>query len=273
VNGTSDAPATGSRRLANSRLAIVLAGVLVMLYIVLPPHSLVAKADLIGYGICHQDPARSYFVGGTQLPLCARCSGTYLGGLVTLVILLVRKQRRHAGMPTTVALSVFAAGFAFFAIDGANSYASYIPWLPHLYTPDNRLRLASGLLCGAGMVGVLVPLFNYSVWRRPEEATILGGRGLLAVLAALGLTYLAVTQARGWMYYPLAFLSVAGVALVLTMVNGLLALLLLRRERQAEGWLDAVFVLGAGVLLTAAELGGMSSLRYVLERSAGLRPI
>ncbi len=272
MNGLSDGPAAGSRRLADARLAVALAVALFVVYVAVPPYDFVAKVNLIGYGICSQDPNHSFFVGGTQLPLCARCTGTYLGGLTSLLFLLARRQRRNSGMPTPVALSVFVFGFVFFAVDGINSYAGLIAWLPRFYTPDNRLRLISGLLCGAAMMGVLVPLFNYTVWRTASSAAILDGRGLLAMLAGLGLVYVAVTRAEGWMYYPLALLSVLGVVLVLMTVNGLLALLLLRRERRAEGWGDAAFVLGAGLLLTAAELGGMSSLRYIVERSAGLWP-
>lgn len=30
--------------------------------------------------ICHQRPERSFFVAGQQLPVCARCTGLYVGG-------------------------------------------------------------------------------------------------------------------------------------------------------------------------------------------------
>jgi len=30
--------------------------------------------------LCHQDPARSFVLAGTTLPVCARCLGFYLGG-------------------------------------------------------------------------------------------------------------------------------------------------------------------------------------------------
>ena len=41
------------------------------------------KADHIGYAVCHQISVRSYFFGDHQLPLCARCSGQYLGALLS----------------------------------------------------------------------------------------------------------------------------------------------------------------------------------------------
>src|SRR5215510_6838555 len=33
----------------------------------------------IGALICHQRPERSFFIHGLQLPVCARCTGLYIG--------------------------------------------------------------------------------------------------------------------------------------------------------------------------------------------------
>ena len=38
-----------------------------------------------GNVICHQLPERSFFLDGRQLPVCARCTGLYLGGAAGLV--------------------------------------------------------------------------------------------------------------------------------------------------------------------------------------------
>lgn len=39
----------------------------------------------VGSLICHQRPDRSFFLYGHQLPVCARCTGLYLSGLVGLL--------------------------------------------------------------------------------------------------------------------------------------------------------------------------------------------
>ena len=39
----------------------------------------------IGGVICHQLPERSFFLDGHQLPVCARCTGLYLGGTAGLI--------------------------------------------------------------------------------------------------------------------------------------------------------------------------------------------
>src|SRR5262245_28340583 len=32
--------------------------------------------------VCHQRPERSFYLAGAQLPVCARCLGLYVGGLL-----------------------------------------------------------------------------------------------------------------------------------------------------------------------------------------------
>ncbi|MGQ9553069.1 MAG: DUF2085 domain-containing protein [Anaerolineae bacterium] len=226
--------------------------------------------NLIGYGICHQEAARSFSLGGQQLPLCARCTGTYLGAIVSMAVILASRRRRASGLPTPVPLAVFMAGFAFFAVDGANSYAHITSRLPHLYTPDNRLRLLSGLSCGAGLAAILIPLFNYSVWHNPTEGPILDWRGLPFIVGGLAIMFLAVVWGPEWFYYPLALMEAVGVVLVLSTVNGLLAWLLGRREQQAYRWRDTLPLFSIGFLMMAVEIGGMGYLRYVLETATPL---
>jgi uncharacterized membrane protein len=37
-------------------------------------------------GICHQIPERSFFIFGYQMPLCARCTGIFLGSILFLML-------------------------------------------------------------------------------------------------------------------------------------------------------------------------------------------
>lgn len=47
--------------------------------------------------ICHQQPERSFFWQGQQLPICARCTGLYLSAIVAFGIWLM--WRFTAGRP------------------------------------------------------------------------------------------------------------------------------------------------------------------------------
>ena len=64
------------------------------------PHrhpSFLASAAVYGLAslICHQQPDRTFHVWGAQLPVCARCTGLYVGAAVgALVAVLLAHQRR-----------------------------------------------------------------------------------------------------------------------------------------------------------------------------------
>src|SRR5262245_40935798 len=60
---------------------------------VLAPGSLQFKLDVLGFGVCHQLLSHSLIIGGHPLPVCARCTGIYLGALVTWVFLQVLHPR------------------------------------------------------------------------------------------------------------------------------------------------------------------------------------
>jgi uncharacterized membrane protein len=50
----------------------------------LAPHTLFPAGALI----CHQRPERSFFVGGAQMPVCARCTGLYVGAALAAPVAL-----------------------------------------------------------------------------------------------------------------------------------------------------------------------------------------
>jgi len=54
----------------------------------------------IGRLVCHQLPARSFHLWMTSLPVCARCTGIYVGAAVAAVTLLFVPAR--GGRPRTV---------------------------------------------------------------------------------------------------------------------------------------------------------------------------
>jgi uncharacterized membrane protein len=57
----------------------------------------VALIFAIGSVVCHQLPDRSFFVDGRQLPVCARCTGLYLGAAMGfagwLIVRVIRGWR------------------------------------------------------------------------------------------------------------------------------------------------------------------------------------
>lgn len=58
------------------------------------PAAVAAATYLIGGVVCHQRPDRSFHPGGVQMPVCARCTGLYLGGAAGVLVAAGRRRRR-----------------------------------------------------------------------------------------------------------------------------------------------------------------------------------
>src|SRR3990172_4039303 len=88
-------------------LVFLAVGLVFLGWLLSTPSGLLGKADAIGYAVCHRIDLRSFHLGARQLPLCARCSGMYLGALVAFVGLLAQGKARFGGFPRTALLVMF----------------------------------------------------------------------------------------------------------------------------------------------------------------------
>lgn len=228
----------------------------------LPPAHPLDKADRYAYAVCHRLPEHSYFIAGRQLPLCARCSGTYLGTLAGLGILLARGRGRAGRFPARQFLPVFGVFMAAWVVDGLNSYLAFFLGAAPLYEPTNLLRLITGALEGLVIAAYLLPLFNISVWATAGERPVLERWSDLGWLLAAGAAVVGLVASE-WppLLHPLALLSGAGVVLLVGLVGGMFVLLILRREGQARSWREAVLPLTAGLILGLLALTAIAWMR------------
>jgi uncharacterized membrane protein len=250
---------------------VLLAVLTLVFFTLLPPSSILGKADVVGYGICHRIPERSFFLNGHQLPLCARCTGTFLGVLVGLTAMVLLRRGRASGMPPTSVLAILVVFTAVWVFDGVNSYLTFFPGAPHLYEPQNVLRLATGLLNGITLIAFAFPIFSFTLWREPTRERVFKSPWEIAALLPV-LAFLAwIIQAEiGFLLYPLAILSSLGVLLMLTIINSMVVMVVLRREGYARNWLQALTPLAIGAALAILELTGMVLLRAYLTITWGL---
>lgn len=94
---------------------------------------------------CHQRADRSFALLGEVLPVCARCTGLYLGAFVASVVLpLVRSPR------ALVPAWVLVAAAVPMAIDLGLEHLAGI-------APNALARLVTGLVLGAATVAFLLP--------------------------------------------------------------------------------------------------------------------
>jgi len=108
------------------------------------PEPLAAVIYVIGSGVCHQRPERSFHLFDAQLPVCARCAGIYAGAAAGAALAIMggwrtgdrdRRLMTIAAVPTV--LTVVAE------------------WVG-LWHPGNPARALAGLVLGTVVSAVLV---------------------------------------------------------------------------------------------------------------------
>ena len=257
-------------------LVIIPAFALVVTFLAFTPRDLIvyagnwllAKPYMVGYAVCHQIPSHSFIIGDRALPLCARCTGTFMGALVGFFgQAVVLRRKRVSEFPPPLILVVLVLFTMLWAGDGLNSYMGTIVRGPHLYRPLHELRLLTGALNGLTMSALVWPAFNVTLWRHPvPEPNIRGLRDLgvlvLLELSMVGLVLLAVYAQWDWLLYPLAWLGALGVLALLTSVNTLLVLIVIQRENVVERWRDALVPLVVGFAVGMVQVSLIGAVRY-----------
>ena len=246
-------------------LVIALAIATLVTFIVATPGGLLSEMDMVGYAVCHRIKERSFVIAGRQLPLCARCTGTFIGALVGFFgQAVVLRRRRAAEFPSPFVLAILIGFTLLWATDGLNSYMTLIN-APHVYEPRNWLRLTTGALQGLTMSALVYPVLNFTLWRNPvPERTIRNLRELgILILLQVGLIGLVLTE-WDFLLYPLALLSAVGVLTLLTCINSMLVLMITRRENVVDTWRGSIIPLLAGLTLSLIQIGVIDLIRYAL---------
>lgn len=245
-------------------------GVIVAIWFI-APGGLLDKADRVGYAVCHQIPIRTPFFDGRPLPLCARCSGQFLGALGGLALLIALGRGRAGRLPPRPVIVVLLGFIAAWAVDGFNSYLTLFPGAPHLYEPHNILRTTTGAMQGVALISLALPFFNVTLWAQPSpRPTIANLREVAALLLLIGLIVAAVGSEWAPLLYPLALLSAAGTLMMLALVMTMLVTLALRRDGRAEDWRDALPLLVGGLALALLMVLAINLLRAWLTAELGL---
>jgi uncharacterized membrane protein len=226
---------------------------------------ILTAADYAGYAVCHRITERSFTVAGRQFPLCARCTGMFLGVALTFVVLLLARRGRWSDLPPFPVMAVLIGFIGLMGIDGVNSYSHFFPNLPHLYEPRHGLRLLTGMGTGLAMGSIIFPALAQTLWweqeRRPSLANL---RELAGLVLLAGVVILLVLSNLQPVLYVLALVSAAGVVTILASINCVLLLILIRRDAQATTWWQAAVPLAAGVALAVLQIAAISFARYSL---------
>jgi uncharacterized membrane protein len=223
---------------------------IIALFVVAPPQGLWEKARLIGYALCHQMPDRSFFFHEHQSPLCARCTGMYLGVLLGLIFLVVRRRTHAARLPGAAIISMLIGFITIMGIDGINSTISIIPGAPQLYHTTNVHRIVTGTLYGLAIAMLFIPVLSSAIWKRPSgDRTVKNWRELaILVVIAFAIDAVVLTEAD-WLLYPVTILSIVGPLLLLGFMGAVIVLTVRNLVNVVERWQQLILPLMSGIAL------------------------
>ena len=222
-------------------------------------------ADWLGYAVCHRITERSFIINGRQFPLCARCTGMYLGAALSLIILWLAGRSRYAALPRLPILLTLLGFIVIMGIDGINSYSHFFPNAPHLYQPRNWLRLLTGMGTGLAIGSIILPALAQTLWREPNfRPSLANGRELVGLIVVGTTAVLLILSNQPHILYVLAIISAGGLLAIVTVLNTVMVLIITRREGQAQTWQQASLPLLIGLILTIIELSAISYLRFSL---------
>lgn len=244
-------------------LLFIVFGGLLIVWLEFAPPGFFAKIWAIAASVCEQNPAHTLEFSGRLLPLCARCTGTFLGALVSLSYLFVwGRAERAPRLWKSLLLGVFAAAFV---LDGANSTLATFFLKYSLYIPNNTLRFITGMGMGTA-VGVLIwPIWNDTVWSGSQERPLFSHRLAFPGLLLLETAVAAVVLIRvDWLYVPTAVFSVLAIPVLITSIYSLLWIVGLKKENQVNCWKELIRFVELGAICMIVQVGLIDLLRYIL---------
>jgi hypothetical protein len=171
-----------------------------------------------------------------------------------------------------VILGVFFSSMVF---DGINSTLQTIG--SPLWDTTNVIRLFTGALAGVAVAFVFYPVFNMSIWHPSIlkwQSSVESPLQLVGYMSIVGLLVALVLSMEDWLYYPIAFLSLGGMLILLTLANTMIILTISRREGTFITFSAALTPLLIGLLIALVELTllalARSSLAPYLQNDIGM---
>ena len=119
-------------------------------------------------------------MGGLQMPMCARDTGTYLGFLVVIGLFLFRKRFDRAMLPDKAVLTASFVGVGFYMFDALSSYLGF-------RSTSNDLRLLAGLAFGSGTAFLLLSVAGIVLFKASEKSRTFTYRDLMIIYPLLAL--------------------------------------------------------------------------------------
>ena len=264
-----------------SYVGLILAVLGGLAFLILTPGGFLRKLDVIAAAVCHRRPSHSFIVAGRQLPLCQRCTGTFTGALIGILVQWgIWRRRRSIRFPRWPVFVLLVIVAAVWGLDGLNSTTADA--YPHAlvdslvdrpegigllgYRPQPWLRVTSGALMGMAMSILLVPAFNQTLWSDGiAKRTLRSWRelGLLTLieLGIAGTILLLVAWSSGVALILISIVSVSGVLAMFMLLGAMTVALILEERARITSWRAAWGPIAWGVVFALAVTATMVIVR------------
>ena len=97
----------------------------------------------VGHFICHQRPERSFALWATLMPVCARCTGIYIGAACAAIGLTLRRRPIHLERGAVIAAALPMAATLVYE------------WTTGVM-PSNGIRALTGVVVGSVVAAVVI---------------------------------------------------------------------------------------------------------------------
>ncbi len=221
--------------------------------------------EIVGFSVCHQLDSRSLIFGETVNPICSRCAGIYIGFVVAAVILFIMFRKKQSELPPLYIMIILAVFFISTIIDGLSSYLG-------LYETNNIIRFTSGTLCGAAIIAVLYPVFNFQYYRKPSRKRIFARPFTFIIFCLILAAFIIFSLLRpSWLGSFYYYFSGVSVILTFFFVSLTMIFLIPGFSQKAGRLFTRHLVIPSilALLLTALELFIAYSMHRLMDRFAG----
>lgn len=233
----------------------------IFLYVLLFPHkniNLMQIPDIlykIGYSICHQIPERTFFVFGQPMPLCSRCTGIYLGVIISFAFYFFTNTRKGKNsLPPPLFVNIASLFFAI--VMGVNALTDSFGFGSY----GNDFRFITGILFGFILPYYLLTALNYSKKFNSKNKHIISIEQYLLLLATVFAASFLVLFKVNFILFVSSYLSVLGLLLFAFMLN-ITVIILIFDEVKKFNKLSYHYAAVFSFLITANEFIILGSIR------------
>ncbi|MDP2966089.1 MAG: DUF2085 domain-containing protein [Pelolinea sp.] len=248
------------KRIITAGLIILIAGIITANWILYTPHGFYEKAFAVGSSVCHQITSHSFSNSDTQFPLCARCSGLYLGSFIGLAYYFTQGKRKAIPKRGFLLLLLFL--FLAWAGDSVNSFIRDFLNRSIIYETTNMTRLVTGFGMGLVMSTALMTLFNLTVWKdgidKPLFINLWQVAGYVFLSALAGWIMLS---SNAIFFQVFAYISIVTVMIIITMLYTIFWIILFKKENSFTKWKSLGLFLIAGFAAAMLQVTLLNLLR------------